>query len=614
MPSRMQEPGAGPDPDGQEPGDRGDLSARARGVLRAVADLAARGVGDDDGAGRPGDGRAGSTPWPGWAPTCWWRPCWWWRCACSAGSPGTAASASCCGIVGFLAGSTVLLHLAFAGADRAALPGRAGSWASGWARSPPASWARVGAGAGGLGRAADLARWCSPASAWPRPAAWSGWIARQSVRALVDHRPRRGPAGGGDVPRERVRPRAARRRREPVRGAADAGDDRRSLEAADDDRRSRKTRSTMSPEELAQLRSYERTLRGCRSIAQLRQAGASPAPRSCRPCPPWRATPCVVGKAGEATIELDSGRPQHLRARRRPAAATTTSTPSFTPTCPPGQPPRRRAPGRSPPAPPAGGGADRRGGGGRVRGRWPRPTSASRAAPRPAGRGPRASRRLRPVIVTPVDQPEVRAIVEAQAAGRTAAPPRAAGRPRRPSRRRPGFIRLSEGDFVLPPVGPAGVRAAARPGDRQAGRSTTWPPASSRRCPTTASRATSAPSTWARSSRCTSSRPRPAPAPARSPSSRTTWPWRSRRRRCASSRRSRARRWSASRCRTRTAQMVYLKEILADESLQRRQRRSCRSRSARTSRATRSASTWPRCRTCWSPAPPARASRSRSTG
>ena len=47
--------------------------------------------------------------------------------------------------------------------------------------------------------------------------------------------------------------------------------------------------------------------------------------------------------------------------------------------------------------------------------------------------------------------------------------------------------------------------------------------------------------------------------------------------------------------------------------LPRRRLASCRSASARTSRAPRSAWTWPRCRTCWSPAPPAPASRWPST-
>ena len=48
-------------------------------------------------------------------------------------------------------------------------------------------------------------------------------------------------------------------------------------------------------------------------------------------------------------------------------------------------------------------------------------------------------------------------------------------------------------------------------------------------------------------------------------------------------------------------------------AISRRPRRSWRWRSARRSMARRSSSTSPRCRTCWSPAPPARASRWRST-
>ena len=59
----------------------------------------------------------------------------------------------------------------------------------------------------------------------------------------------------------------------------------------------------------------------------------------------------------------------------------------------------------------------------------------------------------------------------------------------------------------------------------------------------------------------------------------------------------------------KTRQTVYLKEILADDAFRGPPAASCRSASARTSRATRSASTWPRCPTCWWPAPPGRASR-----
>jgi S-DNA-T family DNA segregation ATPase FtsK/SpoIIIE len=59
-------------------------------------------------------------------------------------------------------------------------------------------------------------------------------------------------------------------------------------------------------------------------------------------------------------------------------------------------------------------------------------------APAPPGRHLTA---VPPVIVTPVDKPEVRALVEAE--------PPAVARPRRDEG--PGFIRLSEGDFQLPP-------------------------------------------------------------------------------------------------------------------------------------------------------------------
>ena len=130
---------------------------------------------------------------------------------------------------------------------------------------------------------------------------------------------------------------------------------------------------------------------------------------------------------------------------------------------------------------------------------------------------------------------------------------------------------------------------------------------------TTACRARSARSTWARSSPCTSSRPRPARAPTRSPTSRTTWRWRSRR--CGAHRRADP---GQGRGRHRGAEPARARRSTSRRSspttrFSERDVASCRSRSARTSRARRSASTWPRCRTCWSPAPPARASRSRST-
>jgi DNA segregation ATPase FtsK/SpoIIIE, S-DNA-T family len=66
-----------------------------------------------------------------------------------------------------------------------------------------------------------------------------------------------------------------------------------------------------------------------------------------------------------------------------------------------------------------------------------------------AGLRPRELPSAPPVILTPVDQPEVRALVEGAAAARSRVPSEP---PEDRSRRDegPGFIRLSEGDFVLP--------------------------------------------------------------------------------------------------------------------------------------------------------------------
>jgi S-DNA-T family DNA segregation ATPase FtsK/SpoIIIE len=206
---------------------------------------------------------------------------------------------------------------------------------------------------------------------------------------------------------------------------------------------------TMSPEELFQLRSnsHQPTLRGM-PAAPLPGRPAARAPRPpLHALPPLESDAVLVGRKGGATIELEPVDLGVFVPDDDPLSDDEDFYAEFHTDLPAGQPPRR-APKQPPPA--------------------RRPVAAliaevaavecAAVAPpeeaRPAGplvgQPPRAPVAAPPVIVTPVDQPEVRALVEGKAA-----PPRPRPEPAedRGARRDegPGFIRLSEGDFVLPP-------------------------------------------------------------------------------------------------------------------------------------------------------------------
>ena len=267
--------------DGQEPGDSGDLSARAGGVLRVIPDLLSRGVGDDDGTGRAGHGRAACIRWPGLGAYLLVAALLVVAVRVFRGLAWHSSFGEICGIVGFLAGSTVLLHLAFAGAT-ASWPGPGGFMGQ-WLGEVTAGFVgTVGAGPGGLGRAADL----------------------------HDGAHQREPGGGQrggrlDRPPERARPghHRARDRAGSVVAMFPAKTDRELLDAADNLLRSVGASRPVEPDEAPWTTELLR-----RARARIRRTPSPCRPRSCPSSRQPRAHP--AGHAGDAVPPRPAGPPR----------------------------------------------------------------------------------------------------------------------------------------------------------------------------------------------------------------------------------------------------------------------------------------------------------------
>ena len=345
------------------------------------------------------------------------------------------------GIAGFLAGSTLLLHLAFDGITPTigGPGGRLGQWLG-----------AVGEGfigTVGAGLAASVVLVISlmvlTSVSLAEASGVGVWIVNQSVRALV--------TTGRGIGRLVVAMFPRKTERELLSAAENPFE---SLEQKDDDGpifpeadeaswqapfepSELDDTLTMDPAELAALRAQP-TLRGM---------PASPLPLPARPperrpppvlhaLPPMESDAVLVGRSnGSSSIELETDEDLSIfvpdddplgdddrhrrrgpaRAERRPASALIAEVAAVecaALTAPPAE--------AHTPAAPAG------------------------------ALGPRAVPSAPPVIVTPADQPEVRALVDADAAARARARSGAAAEDRSRRDDGPGFIRLSDGDFVLP--------------------------------------------------------------------------------------------------------------------------------------------------------------------
>ncbi len=381
------------------------------------------------------------------------------------------------GIVGFLAGSTVLLHLAFAGAT-ADLVGPGGAMGQ-WLSDHVAGFL----GTVGAGLVASIVLLISSmvltSVSLSEASGVVLWVGQQSVRALVTTGRGIGRLGRAMFPEKTDREllhaadnlfdpndveqdRQGDQDQDQDDGEPDFGDDLRDklLDLSDPVEDPEDT-LTMSPEELSQLRHRERTLRGIPAHPlppAPRPNEPRPAPPMLHALPPMESAAVLVAK-GDRTIDLELDDLSILMPDDDPLAEDDAyyaelRADRVAPRRAPSRTPGRRPVSAliaevaavecaAPPAPPE----------------VPRAAAAVALAPpiREKASAP-------PVIVTPVDQPEARAIARATEAAAAAAADRAARR-----EEGPGFIRLSEGDFVLPPAGPAGLRAAARPGDRQEG-------------------------------------------------------------------------------------------------------------------------------------------------